>query len=207
VLARWLPSVEALILLAITLPAALLTRQPSLWFLLPFALILLRRRDYGDYGLDLDAWRQWGDLRFHLLNVTGVFVPYVVGHYLLARLWFGQAFSLAWPDQLPWLVIDQLLGIGLPEEFFFRGYLQSQLNRSLGRPFEVLGARCGLGLVVAAALFAACHVPLGGPGQLIVFFPGLWYGWLRERTDSVVVPTVYHAVSNVLLQVMLSSLH
>ncbi len=204
--ARWLPSIEAIFVLAVTLPAALLTRQPSLWFLVPFLLLTLLRRDYDDYGLNLDAWRQWGNLRFHLLNIGGVFLPYVVGHCLLARFWFGQHFSFGWPDQLPWLLIDQLLGVALPEEFFFRGYLQSRLNRSFGRPFEVLGARCGLGLVVAAALFAACHVPLGGPAQLIVFFPGLWYGWLRERTDSVVVPTVYHAVSNVLLRVMLSSL-
>jgi len=60
--------------------------------------------------------------------------------------------------------------------------------------------------VVAAALFAACHVIYGGPVRLIVFFPGLLYGWLRARTGTILVPTFYHAGSNLLMQVMLASL-
>ena len=47
---------------------------------------------------------------------------------------------------------------------------------------------------------------VGGPARLIVFFPGVLYGWLRARTDTIVVPTLYHAASNVLMQIMLASL-
>lgn len=207
--ARFAESVEALAVLAVTLPAALLSGQSSLWFLVPFALVTLSRRDYSEFGLDLApaARARWGGLGFHAATAVIVFVPYAVGHYLLARWLLGQRFHFQLPDALPWLLADQLLGIGLPEEFFFRGYLQSQLNRTFGRPWQLLGVRCGWGLPLASALFALCHVPLGGVGQLIVFFPGLLYGWLRERTDGVLVPTIYHAFSNVLLKIMLASLH
>jgi len=184
-------------------------RQSSLWFLVPFVIITVSRRDYAEFGLDLSppARAQWGGATFHVATAIAVFIPYAIGHYLLAHWFLGQRFEFRLPDGLLSLLIDQLLGVGLPEEFFFRGYLQTQLNRSLGRPWQLLGARWGIGLPLAAALFAVCHVPLGGVGQLIVFFPGLLYGWLRERTDGVAVPTVYHAVSNVLLRTMLTSLH
>jgi membrane protease YdiL (CAAX protease family) len=203
---RLVPTVEAFALLAITLPVALALGQPGLWFLVPFALITLRRRDYADYGLNLSTWRSCGGHRFHLMVVTATFVPYAAGHALLGVWLLGRHLEPAVPAGMLWLVIDQLIGVALPEEFFFRGYLQSQFNRSFGRPFVLLGCRWGIGLPLAALLFALCHVPLGGIGQLSVFFPGLLYGWLRERTDSVVVSTVYHAASNILLKVMLLSL-
>jgi membrane protease YdiL (CAAX protease family) len=41
---------------------------------------------------------------------------------------------------------------------------------------------------------------------MIVFFPGLLYGWLRARTDTIIVPTLYHAASNILMKVMIASL-
>ncbi|MBI4514509.1 MAG: CPBP family intramembrane metalloprotease [Deltaproteobacteria bacterium] len=199
------PSLEALALLALTLPLALWLHEPSLWFLVPFALITLRRRDYADYGLDLSQRRRWGGLWFHLLNLA-LLALYAAGHLLFARWWLGSRFALTAPQSPHMLLFSQLLGVALPEEFFFRGYLQSQLNRTLGQRTGVLGVRCGLGLPLAALLFALCHIPLGGPAQVIVIFPGLWYGWLRERTDSVVIPTVYHALSNVLLKTILVSL-
>ncbi|HTO58413.1 MAG TPA: CPBP family intramembrane glutamic endopeptidase [Pseudomonadales bacterium] len=201
--------IEALAVLAVTLPVALLTQQSSLWFLVPFVLITLSRRDYAEFGLDLSpsARARWGSAAFHAATVVAVFVPYAIGHYLLARWFLGRHFTFQLPESPLSLLIDQLLGVGLPEEFFFRGYLQTQLNRSFGRPWQIFGARWGAGLPLAAALFALCHVPLGGAGQLIVFFPGLFYGWLRERTDGVVVPTIYHAVSNILLKTILVSLH
>jgi len=45
----------------------------------------------------------------------------------------------------------------------------------------------------------------GGWSRLLVFFPGLLYGWLRARSGTVLVPTVYHALSNLLLQVLRAS--
>ncbi|HOI10193.1 MAG TPA: CPBP family glutamic-type intramembrane protease, partial [Myxococcota bacterium] len=37
------------------------------------------------------------------------------------------------------------------------------------------------------------------PFRLAVFVPGLLFGWLRERTRSIVAPALLHAASNVLL--------
>ncbi len=200
---RSAPIVEGLAALLLTLPLAIGLHLPELWFLVPFAVVTVTKRPYAAYGL---SWQRPGSLGFHAAVAGGVFVPYAIGHYAYAHWWYGASFSLRLPVGFLSSAWDQLLAVALPEEFFFRGYLQTQFDRVLGKPYRLLGAQCGIGLPLAAVLFAACHTLYGGPVRLIVVFPGLWYGWLRARTDTIAVPTLYHAASNLLMQVMLSSL-
>ncbi len=200
---RYQPVIEGLVLLLVTYPLAIGLHLSTLWFLAPLAVVTITKRPYAEYGLSLE---RPGSIAFHLAVTAGVFVPYAIGHYVLAHWWFGASFHFRVPPDLLQSAVDQVLLIALPEEFFFRGYLQTQFDRSWGRPYRLLGAEWGIGLPVAAGLFAVCHVLFGGPLRLIVFFPGLVYGWLRAGTGTIVVPTMYHAVSNLLMQVMLVSL-
>jgi membrane protease YdiL (CAAX protease family) len=200
---RYWPVVEGLMLLVPTLILHELLQLPTLWFLVPLMVITVTRRPYEDYGLTL---RNPGSFGFHLAVSSAVFLPYALGHFFWGYLAEGRSFALHWPPDLANEILVQILMVALPEEFFFRGYYQTQLDRSFGRPWRFLGARIGLGLIVAAAVFALCHVPFGGPARLVVFFPGLLYGWLRARTDTILVPTLYHAASNVLMKVMVTSL-
>lgn len=200
---RYQPVIEGLALLAVTLPLAVGLRISTLWFLTPLAVVTFTKRPYADYGL---SWANPGSVRFHVAVVVVVFIPYVIGHWAFAHWWYGAAFHFRVPRLFLWSAFDQLLLIALPEEFFFRGYLQTQCDRVWGRPYRFAGAEWGLGLPLAAAAFASCHVLFGGPARLIVFFPGLLFGWLRARTTTIAVPTIYHAVSNLLMQLMLASL-
>lgn len=197
------PLLEAGLVLGLTFPLAVGLQLPTLWLLVPVALLSWTRRPLSTYGL---VWRGPGSLVFHLGLLAGVFLPYAVLHYLWARWTTGATFNLTSPPELGAVVVEQLLLVALPEEAFFRGYLQTQCDLTWRRPYRLLGAAWGPGLVVAAAVFALCHVPFGGPVRLTVFFPGLLYGWLRARTDSIVSPTVYHAFSNVLMKIMVVSL-
>ncbi len=202
-LSRLSPIAEAFGLLIVTLPLAVGLHIPTLWFLLPFAVITLARRPYTDYGLTV---QNPGAPRFHLTVIVTIFVPYAIAYYVWARWTGGAVFHLRLPPMFATAVVDQVLLIGLPEEFFFRGYLQTQIDRTCGTPFTFLGARYGAGLPVAATLFAVCHIVYGGPARLAVFFPGLLYGWLRARTDTILVPVFYHAGSNLLMQLLMASL-
>ncbi len=197
---RW---IEALILLPITLVLAVGTQTPTLWLLVPFAWITLRGRPYEEYGLQLG---DIGPLRMHVTLVLVIFGGYALLHYAFARIAFGAHFEPHVHPQLGRLLLTHLVIIGLSEEVFFRGYLQSELNRPLGRPYQVLGARVGLGLVAAALLFGLCHVIYGDFSRLRVAFFGLFAGWLRERTDGVAVPAVYHGLANVLYDFMQRSM-
>jgi membrane protease YdiL (CAAX protease family) len=197
------PAVEGLALLVVTFPLAVGLHLSTLWFITPLVVISVAKRPYADYALTL---QRPGGIGFHVLVAAAVFVPYIVGHYLLAHWWLGARFTLRLPPDLLRSALDQVLLIGLPEEFFFRGYLQTQFDQAWNRPYRLFRTNWGIGLPVAAALFAMCHVPFGGAGRLIVFFPGLLYGWLRLRTGTIAVPALYHAFSNLLMQTMLLSL-
>jgi membrane protease YdiL (CAAX protease family) len=91
----------------------------------------------------------------------------------------------------------QVLGIAFPEEAFYRGYLQSALDRALPPERRVLGARVGVGLLISSALFAVGHFltePL--PTRLAVFFPSLAFGWLRSRSGGIGAALAFHAFCN-----------
>lgn len=87
------------------------------------------------------------------------------------------------------------------EEVLFRGYIQSRLNRAFGRPYQTGGVRWGWGLVFTSLLFGVWHVviPLRNPvwpHALWTFFAGLIFGYLRERSEGIVVPSLLHGVMN-----------
>jgi membrane protease YdiL (CAAX protease family) len=87
--------------------------------------------------------------------------------------------------------------VALPEEVFFRGWLQGRLNGLMGRSWKFPGSMIGPGLFIAAAVFALAHYfTRPDPARLLVFFPGLLFGYLRERSGSVAAPVVVHALAN-----------
>ena len=107
------------------------------------------------------------------------------------------------PWWLPQLLLIQIVGVALPEEVFYRGYLQGRLAPLFRRRIRIFGVPLGAHIVVASALFALSHLILiPAPFRLAVFFPGLLFGYLRERTGSVVAPVLLHGASNVLLEVL-----
>jgi hypothetical protein len=95
-------------------------------------------------------------------------------------------------------IAGQLVVIALPEEAFFRGYLQSSLDRAWAPRWRILGADLGPGWLVAAAIFALGHfLTIHHPARLAVFFPALVFGWLRKRTGGVGSSLLFHAACNV----------
>jgi len=90
----------------------------------------------------------------------------------------------------PGALAFQLLGVSLPEEIFFRGFLQETLGNNLRTVF------------FTSILFAVAHLPAfffsGDTFALLTFFPSLLMGILYLRTSNVVPPTIFHFLSNVL---------
>lgn len=101
------------------------------------------------------------------------------------------------------LMLLQLVVVALPEEVFFRGYVQGRLKTIFRSRFRFLGADIGWHVVLASVLFALSHLVLvPAPFRLAVFFPGLLFGFLKERTGGILAPAIVHAASNVLLAVL-----
>lgn len=97
----------------------------------------------------------------------------------------------------------QLVIIALPEEAFYRGYLQSRLDDLFPPRFRVLGAKVGPSLVLTSVIFALGHfATIREPARLAVFFPSLLFGFLRARTSGIGAGVAYHASCNVFSELL-----
>ena len=90
--------------------------------------------------------------------------------------------------------------VGFSEEIAFRGFLQSCLNRAFGRPWQWHGVRFGPALPIVALLFGLAHAIVGSgfPVPLAIFTMtlGLTFGFIREKTGSVLAAAFLHGLAD-----------
>ncbi len=116
--------------------------------------------------------------------------------------------ALRFPPDLGLQAALQLLVVAIPEELFYRGWMQTSWARGAPkRGVRVLGARLGAGFVWTQLLFAAGHLVVLQPWRLATFLPGLWFGWLRERHGNIVAPVVAHALANLFIRTLEASFY
>jgi len=93
-------------------------------------------------------------------------------------------------------VLARILGIflvtGIPEELLFRGLLQNLLLRWTGRPI--------FSLTLASILFGLAHLNVGSHPDwrlvLLATLAGAMYGWLYQRSGSLMAPALAHTLVN-----------
>ena len=177
-----------------------------LFVLVPDRLLRARGEPWQDYGLpwwgigDARTWASWGRGTAVGIGVSLlVLPPFAVALVGGARLWgFPVEFQPRLPAGFALAVAVQLVAVAIPEELFYRGWMQTAWGRS-GPSRRILGAEIGPGFLATQLLFAAGHLVTFQPWRLATFFPGLLFGWLRARTGGVVAPVVAHALSNLLV--------
>jgi membrane protease YdiL (CAAX protease family) len=139
---------------------------------------------------------------FALAVAAIVFPPFVLGYVL----WFRPAasFALELPPDPIRFAAAQLLAVALPEEAFFRGYLQTRLTEAWPSSRRLLGASVSIpALLAQAALFALIHCVFEPRlDRLAVFFPALLFGWMRARRGGVGASIVFHAACNVYAELL-----
>lgn len=95
--------------------------------------------------------------------------------------------------------------LGFGEELLFRGYIQSRLNFSFGKPFRFFGVNWGWGIVITATLFGLMHALnigslVDGRWELAwwwgfwTFFGGLVLGFVREKSGGIIAPAILHGL-------------
>jgi membrane protease YdiL (CAAX protease family) len=107
------------------------------------------------------------------------------------------------PDDFLVLALSQVLVVAVPEEVFFRGYLLARFEERWPSRRRFLGAAVGRPLLVTSILFALGHFLVDlQPARLAVFFPALAFGWMRSRSGSIAPGAVFHALCNLLSEVL-----
>lgn len=201
----------------------------TVFLLLPILLLQRRGEDFERYGIALGGllggaprrpgllglladlvtltWknraRMLGDLAFAVAVGCVVFPPFV----LAFKFWWHptRPFSFVAPPGFWGVALAQLVVVGLPEEFFYRGYVQTRLHDAFPRTVRVLGADVSpLAVLLTSTLFALGHFLVDfDPSRLAVFFPSFLFGWIRQRRGTIGASAVFHATCNVVADVLM----
>ncbi len=185
---------------------------------LPLLAMKRRGEDFPDFGLTARALGQ--DLKLFALLFALVAPLYVLAFWGFAEgaehlpAWLRRfvspymgrpEFAFRLPARFGEWALDNLLVVALPEEFFYRGYIQSRLRDAWPKGRVFLGARLGPAFWLTALLFGVGHLAIFETWRLAVIFPALLFAWMRERTGTIIGATLFHASANLLALVLEAS--
>lgn len=167
----------------------------ALFLYVPLFLLFRTRTRPEAWGITLKGFS--ASLKA-FLGFSLLFLPAFALLYGLYRWWwFHLPVRIDYPQDWTLLLLYHLLCVALPEEVFYRGYVQSRLNRVFPPVVDLVYAKVGFGWLYTAFLFALGHYIISlRPEALATFLPGLLFGLLRERTGSVAASTAFHAACN-----------
>jgi membrane protease YdiL (CAAX protease family) len=193
----------------------------GLAFLTATYFLVLRgdARHVRDHGLSLGGLLEPGAIDMgRMVRDGGRSLAWSLGLAAMVFPLFWIGFVWWWHPRQPfvWIppespldeVLGQVMVIALPEEAFYRGYVQSALDRAWAKKqaepskaahgrLRLLGADVGWAIPITSAMFALGHFLTDPhPQRLAVFFPALLFGWLRCRTGGIGAALMLHAMAN-----------
>lgn len=201
----------------------------TVFLLLPILVLQRRGEDFARFGIALGGvlgggerragilglfadvgtatWRHrgriLGDAGFAIAVACVVFPPFVLGF----QFWWQptRAFSFVAPEGFWGIALAQFVVVGLPEEFFYRGYVQTRMHEAFPRTVRVMGADLSpIAILATSVLFALGHFLVDlDPSRLAVFFPSFLFGWIRQRRGTIGASAVFHAMCNVFADILM----
>lgn len=119
--------------------------------------------------------------------VPGIFVSLIILlPYALLEIYLGRVFVIPSISML----VFQLLMVSIPEEVFFRGFLQESIGNNI------------TGIVITSLLFSLAHLPIflfyNDVYALLTFFPSIVIGFLYMKTANILPCIMFHFLSNFL---------
>ena len=165
----------------------------------PIVVLSWRHRAIDFIGRDVHAYLRSG-LVFLVVALI-IFPPFFGAAFLWQKWVFGAGeFHAAGFENFGHMFLFQLIMVALPEEFYFRGYFQSTIDKILPKRWPIFGVHLGWGWIITAAVFALAHsIVVVKWWHFSIFFPALVFGYLRERTGSITAPILFHAASNLFM--------
>jgi len=148
--------------------------------------LVANRLNLGSWPLALPLAFLAGGLTFAFTLLTNHIADVMLGLSELRERTGGTDLFKEEAQPLWVLVLSICVVPGIFEELFFRGLVQGVLERLL-RKREAW--------IVQAVIFAIAHVNLLGFFTYLVFM-GLWLGWLRNRTGSLLPGMLAHFCHN-----------
>lgn len=147
------------------------------YYLIPFLLVFLPIVNRARINFSFSG--------SHFITGLGVSLAILLP-YALIEIYTGKAFDA---PTIRFIAI-QLLGVAIPEEIFFRGYLQ----HTIGNNYK--------GILITSLLFSLAHLPVffisNDIYPLLTFFPSIIIGFLYMKTVNIMPCIMFHFLSNIL---------
>ncbi len=159
--------------------------------------VVMRTLSHYGRGAQL-RWRALAaDLGAAVVVCAVTFPFFAVGHHYWQEFLGHPLRAFRVPPDLALVLLKNTFLIALPEELFYRGFLETRLERLWPTSTRVLWIPLGRTVFVASALFALGHF-LGeyNPARLGPFFPAFVFSALTRRSGSITGAVCYHGASN-----------
>ncbi|MCX6649892.1 MAG: CPBP family intramembrane metalloprotease [Candidatus Bathyarchaeota archaeon] len=153
-------------------------------------IVTLTRFSGGDLG---SIYLKRGKLGTGLLAGVALFALFAVASPMLATSMFGAqnvgSLVIGWA---PWILVF-VLSSGLLEESMYRGLFLKKYEALLGpRAANFLQA-----LVFCSIHLSVAYTPEPYAFVALTFFLGLAWGWVAQRTDSLLASVLFHAGTDI----------
>jgi hypothetical protein len=167
----------------------------AIWIIIPSLILMFQGKEFKAYGITLSGWKR--SMKIMLMASAITLGVYFIGWYIYATEFHNKSFAPSIQVNMALLTISILLFVGIPEEYFFRGYLQSELNYIFGRKIKFLSSKFGPGLLITAIIFTLSHILVQMDwSKASLIFLSLILGWLREKTESILASVGLHTFAN-----------
>jgi len=125
------------------------------------------------------------DYKFHLPHANSYNKKWPLRLIILIA---NITFVALYPAFLQVAAITLIL-VALPEEWFFRAWFMSRLAMSC-KPHTAN--------IMTSLLFTSLHIPTQGFMGICVFFPSLFFGWLYQRNNDLILSVLVHTLFNLI---------
>jgi len=179
-----------------------IVKKEVLYFALPLAFLKWRGNSFSSLGFSLANWRQNLKIAGIILACMAIPSVFMIGDTASLILSGKIGLIQAIPAFLLYF-IHNIARSGLPEEFFYRVFVQTRLS-------QILKSRLG-GILITSLLFGLVHIP-----NVMQWYPemtlseafcsaffmqcfiGLIFGFIWERTRNLIPGVLVHSGINAL---------
>lgn len=146
-------------------------------YLIPFLLVFL--------PLIASSAISFSFSRVHFFTGLSVSLVFLLP-YVLFEMYHGRAFVLPGISVMAF----QLLAVSVPEEIFFRGFIQESIGNNVR------------GILITSMMFSLAHLPVflfdNNSYALLTFFPSIVMGFIYMKTANIMPCIMFHFLSNII---------
>lgn len=162
-------------------------------------IVLSQKKQKVDF-IDIKIKGFFRGVKLSLFFSVLTLVPLLLLAYLIPMMSFRDESIAHYLE----FTVYQFIMVALPEEFFFRGFLQNQLNLIFHRNWKWFGVQVGPALIWTSVIFALSHSVISlQVWHPLIFIPSLAFGWLYEKNKTITASVIYHALCNILAYAIL----